>query len=68
MTPETLALLGIIFLTFSVWLASLAIIAGLCYLSNAVSHLVIEAYGGWKTFFDYRIWYLTNYKRKQNEI
>jgi hypothetical protein len=64
MTPETLALLGTIFLTFSAWLSILAIIAGLCYLSNRVSHLVLESYGGWRTFFDYRVWYLTNHKKE----
>jgi hypothetical protein len=64
MTPETLTLFGIIFLTFSTWIVILAIIAGLCYLSNAVTHLVLGAYGGWKTFFDYRVWYLTSYKKE----
>jgi hypothetical protein len=52
--------IGIIFITCSAWLAFLAIIAGLCYLSNALTHLVIEAYGGWRTFLRYRVWYLTN--------
>jgi hypothetical protein len=39
------------------WLLVLLAIFGLVRLSNWVSHKVLDCYGGWKTFKEYRSWY-----------
>jgi hypothetical protein len=49
-------------LYLTVWSAILLLIILLCKVSNRVSHMVLDSYGGWKTFIEYRKWYL-----KQNE-
>lgn len=53
---------GLVFLLTAGWGVLLLAIIGLCRLSNKVSHMVLESYGGWTTFNEYRKWY---YERKE---
>lgn len=54
--------IGVSLAVFSAWFLLLAVAFGLCLLSNRVSHLVLDCYGGWKTFIEYKEWYYANHK------
>jgi hypothetical protein len=54
--------IGKVVMYLTSWSAILLLIILLCKVSNRVSHMVLDSYGGWKTFIEYRKWYL-----KQNE-
>lgn len=41
----------------SCWGFLLLCAVGLCRASNRVSYMVLDCYGGWKTFLEYRRWW-----------
>jgi len=46
------------------WVLILLAVIGLVRMSNFASHQVLDCYGGWKTFLEYREWY---WKKLENE-
>lgn len=64
---ETITALGFVTAICAGWAVVLLAIIGLVRLSNRVSHLVVEMYGGWGTFLKFRQWYFDNYIAKSKE-
>jgi hypothetical protein len=61
---STFEYLGFFIAVCSGWAVFLMIVAMLCILSNRVTHVALDACGGWKTFLKYREWYMENEVKK----
>lgn len=57
MPEQFLTLTGLVFMGLVGWALLLFAIYLLVLCSNRLTHLVLDAYGGWETFMRYRKWY-----------
>ena len=57
MTEQFLILTGAVVMGIAGWVVILFAIYGCVLCSNRLTHLVLDAYGGWETFMRYRKWY-----------
>ncbi len=51
-------LIGEVVMYLTAWSAILLLTVILCRVSNRVSYMVLECYGGWRKLLEYRKWYL----------
>ena len=61
---STFEYLGFFIAACSGWAVCLMVVLMLVHLSNRVTHMALDAYGGWETFFKFREWYIENEAKK----
>ena len=61
---NTFETIGYIVAACTTWGLILVVVSMLCFLSNRVTHMVLDSYGGWKTFIKYRDWYFEQEETK----